>query len=409
MMPWKLSEAQEPKPEAWALSLLADILKVGPPLLSEMIECLNRVDTVREFVELVRMLLPEYEKEIMSAPRNRRVYKFCFFFGKKYYPLPANTECPPTDWVNGMPVELMAMSYTAWHNMDMRPGFLMLLSLVIYPYEGDERDQEDDDVPFNPFDPMAKINAQLALDNYKPRASDIRWLKELVDRLAIDGEWIAPMGFKMVKTAENKIKLTLAIDDANVRDTVRRTIMVAEKAGIKAEFKTTGRTSKEKLSAARVPLLDKLQQMVGVDIVKKIPAAGWTAEELHKMTDGTHYDGVGLFADWVCSETGCVVLDSSYEDCDYEEGDSDPTFKWTKHNVDILTEQWPRVKFIRGKMDYLVEWLEKDKNNHFRELVNWLVGYKLPTGRRAKRTWDPMERHVQLEQVDREEEDDNDS
>ena len=407
MMPQKLTEAQEPKPEGWALSLLADILKVGPPLLTEMIECLNRVDTVREFVELVRMLLPEYEKDIMSAPRNRRVYKFCFFFGKKYYPLPANTDCPPTEWVNGMPVELMAMSYTAWHNMDMRPGFQLLLSLIIYPYEGDERDEEDDDVPFNPFDPMAKISRQLALDKYKPRASDIKWLKDLVDRLAIDGQWIAPMGFKMVKTAENKIKLTLAVDDANVRDTIKRTIMVAEKAGIKAEFKTTGRTAKEKLSAARVPLLDKVKQMVGETIASRIPAAGWTAEELHKMTDGTHYDGVGLFADWVCSETGCVVLDSSYEDCDYEEGDSEPTFKWTKHNVDILTEQWPRVKFIRGKMDYLVEWLEKDPNNHFNELVNWLIGYKLPKTRVAKRIYDPMERHVQLEQVDREDENDD--
>jgi hypothetical protein len=209
-----------------------------------------------------------------------------------------------------------------------------------------------------------------------------------------------------VKTAENKIKLTLAIDDVNVRDTIKRTIVVAEKAGIKAEFKTTGRTAKEKLSAARVPLLDKVQQMVGQAIVARIPAAGWNAEDLHKMTDGTHYDGVGLFADWVCSNTGCVVLDSSYEDCDYTEGDTEPTFRWTKHNVDILTEQWPRVKLIRGKMDYLVEWLEKDPNNHFTELVNNLVGYKRPAVRRAKRIYDPMERHVQLEQSEREEDED---
>jgi len=67
------------------------------------------------------------------------------------------------------------------------------------------------------------------------------------------------------------------------------------------------------------------------------------------MTDGTKYDGAGAFADWACSCTGGIVLDSSYENCDYEEGSGEPTFLWTKHNVDILTEQWSRVQEIAGK------------------------------------------------------------
>jgi len=82
-------EAQSPQPEGWALSLLADMLKAGPPMLSEIIGCLEQIETVKEFRELVRMLLPEYESEIMAAPRNRRVYKFCYYFGQEYYPLPA--------------------------------------------------------------------------------------------------------------------------------------------------------------------------------------------------------------------------------------------------------------------------------------------------------------------------------
>jgi len=35
------------------------------------------------------------------------------------------------------------MSYSAYHELQMRPGYLLLLSLVIYPYEGDERDIEE--------------------------------------------------------------------------------------------------------------------------------------------------------------------------------------------------------------------------------------------------------------------------
>ena len=302
-------EAQSPQPEGWALSLLADVLKAGPPILSEIVGCLEQIETVKEFRALVRMLLPEYESEIMSAPRNRRVYKFCYYFGQEYYPLPANTDCPPADWVSGMPVELMAMSYSAYHELAMRPGYLLLLSLVVYPYEGDERDIEED----------------------------------------IPG------------------------------------------------------------SGARVPLLDLVRRIVGEEIVNRIPRDGWIAEELHRMTDGTKYDGVGAFADWACSDTGCIVLDSSYENCDYEEGSGEPTFLWTKHNVDILTEQWPRVQEIRGKIDHLVEWLEQDQIAHFREFLDFLLkSERVKTKKRRKRRYcDTFEHHCTLDQDTGEEEDDD--
>jgi len=305
-----VDEAQSPQPEGWALSLLADLLKTGPPMLSEIIGCLEQIETVKEFRELVRMLLPEYESEIMSAPRNRRVYKFCYYFGTEYYPLPANTDCPPADWVSVMPVELMAMSYSAYHELQMRPGYLLLLSLVIYPYAGDERDIEEG--------------------------------------------------------------------------------------------------SEVSCNGARVPLLDMVQRIVGEELVSRIPKDGWTAEELHHITDGTKYDGVGAFADWAYSGTGCVVLDSSYENCDYEEGSGEPTFLWTKHNVDILTEQWPKVQEIRGKIDHLVEWLEAEPIGHFSELLDFVLKSKPKSRRKSKRRYyDPFEHHCELDQDTGEEEDDD--
>jgi hypothetical protein len=271
--------------------------------------CLEQIETVKEFRALVIMLLPEYESEIMSAPRNRRVYKFCYYFGQEYYPLPANTDCHPADWVNGMPVELMAMSYSAYHELQMRSGYLLLLSLVVYPYEGDERDIEEE-VPSN---------------------------------------------------------------------------------------------------GAKVPLLDLVQRIVGEDSINRIPKDGWTSEELHRITDGTKYDGVGAFADWACSNTGCVVLDSSYENCDYEEGSGEPTFLWTKRNVDILTSEWPRVQEIRGKIDHIVEWLEADPIERFRELLEFLLKTEpAKTRKRRKRGYyDPFEHHCELDQDNGEEEDDD--
>ena len=156
-------------------------------------------------------------------------------------------------------------------------------------------------------------------------------------------------------------------------------------------------------------MLDLAQRIVGEEIVNRITRDGWTPEELHRMTDGTRFDAVGAFADWVCSSTGCVVLDSSYENCDYEEGSGEPTFLWTKHNVDILTEQWPRVQEIRGKIDQIVEWLEADPIGRFRELLDFLLKTEPVKTRkkRKRRYYEPFEHHCELDQDNGEEEDDD--
>lgn len=394
----ELEEVQSPQPEAWALALLADVLKVGPPLLTEIINCLENIDSVEAFLRLVRMLLPEHEVEIMSGARSRRVYRFCYFFGKKYYPLPANTDCGIGDWVNGMPVVLMAMSYSAYHELEMRPGYLLLLSLVVYPYEGDERDEEDDRVPFDPL--------MLPTEKYRPSASDIDWLKSLIASLAVEGEWIAPIGFTIVKVADNRIELREAKNTPEVKETIRRTLLIAKRIGIVAQCTRAGRTSQEKLNGARVPLLDAVERMVGEEVAGRIPPNGWEPGELHGMTDRTPYDGLGDFADWVCSQTGCVVLDSTYDDCDFAEGYGEPIFKWTKRNVDILTEQWPKVQEIRGKIDHIVEWVESDPN-HFRELLEFLLKSPPKTRKTKRSSYDPTEHWCDLDQDTREEDDDD--
>jgi len=68
------------------------------------------------------------------------VYRFCYLFGQRYFPLPPYTfEAEYGQIVEAMPIELLAMSYSAYHGLDMRPGYLLLLSLVPYPYECDDR------------------------------------------------------------------------------------------------------------------------------------------------------------------------------------------------------------------------------------------------------------------------------
>ena len=398
----KVEEAQSPMPETWPLTLLADKLNAGPPLISEICILLESGDTENAFLDLVRVFLPEHEEEIMLEPRNRRVYRFGYLFGKEYFPLPLNTDCGTSALLNGMPVELLAMSYSAYHELDMRPGYLLLLSLVIYPYEGDERDEEDDSVPFD-----ATVN--LLTGKYKPSVSDIDWLKGLVDNLAVGGVWVAPMGFAMTKVAENRIELREAINTPQVRDTIGRTLLIAKKAGIVADFASTGRTSQEKLNGARVPLLDMVRNMVGPDIASPIPAAGWQPEELHRITDETSYNGMGDFADWVCSATGCFMLDSSFDNVGFIEGMGGPIFKWTMFNVQTLTEQWPKVQQIRGSIDNLVDWLEADRINNFRELLDFILKRNPKNTEETEgRSYDRWDHFCELDQLlDEEDEDDS--
>jgi len=397
----KVEEAQSPMPKTWPLTLLADKLNAGPPLISEIINSLENIDTGKAFLELIKTFLPEHEEEIMMESRNKRVYRFGYLFGKQYYPLPLNTECGTRNLLESMPVQLLGMSYSAYHELEMRPGYLLLLSLVIYPYEGDWRDEDDDEVPFDPA-------ATLPTDNYKPSASDIGWVRNLVESLSVGGVWTAPMGFSMVKVAENRIELREAIDTPEVKETIRRTLLVAKRAGIEVEYSSSGRTSQDKLNGARIPLLEMVRNMVGVEIANPIPAAGWQPGELHRITDETPYSGVGAFADWVCSKTGCFMLDSSFDNVHWIEGMSEPIFKWTRHNVVTLTEQWPKVQQIRRNIDNLVDWLEADQINNFRELLDFVLK------RNPKNTedagvysYDPWEHFCELDQQDEEDDEDD--
>ena len=361
-----VEEVQQPMPEVWPLTALASKLMAGPPLISEVCSLLGNIDSEKAFLELIRVLFPEHEERIMREPRNLRVYKFGYLFAEKYYPLPLNTSCDTRDLIHGMPVELMGMSYSAYHDLDVRRGYLLLLSLVIYPYEGDWRDEEDDMVPFDPVQikPAGK---------FKPSATDINWVRDMVNTLAVNGVWVAPMGFSIVEVSENKILLTRAKDTPEVRETIRRTLICAERAGIDAAFSSSGRTSEEKVNGAKIPILNMVKEIVGGEISKSIFQAGWVPGELHRITDDTRYSGVADFADWVCSSTGCVLLDSSYDKVEYIEGWSEPVFQWTRRNVLTLTEQWPKVQQIRGNIDKLVEWLEADLINNFRELLEFIL------------------------------------
>lgn len=115
----------------------------------------------------------------------------------------------------------------------------------------------------------------------------------------------------------------------------------------------------------RVPIITHVSDLLGRDIAGLIPDDGWTPQQLHELTDETKFDGVGIFADWVHSQTDCWVLDANYYDYEGE--------PWYPNTVTSLTEQWPRVCEIENKKARVIEYIEENPKKRFLELLNILL------------------------------------
>lgn len=113
---------------------------------------------------------------------------------------------------------------------------------------------------------------------------------------------------------------------------------------------------------ARVPLLEKVVDLVGKGLMELIPIEGWSNEDLHRALDSTEYEGCAVFADWVHQGTGCMQLDANYSEYGPEE--------WDSATVTALTEEWPRVIDLQDKMFNMQVWLEEDLARNFEKLVS---------------------------------------
>ncbi|MDP2659593.1 MAG: hypothetical protein Q8R28_02535 [Dehalococcoidia bacterium] len=340
MRGYKLEAADNAPPEPWTLDKVAAKLRIGPPLLSALMDCCTNFKSIEQFLELVRKFLPEQEHDILSQPRGEKVKRFCNLFGKKYFPLNgggAGLDMVELAW--NLPITLAGMSFDAYHQLELRPGYLLLLSLVVYPYAGSEMDQNR--VEELEYD---------ALHDFVPDKS----------------------GFGAM----------LPVAVKNKKELERRKKRLAE------EMEKNG---------PRVPLLDKVQRMIGAVTAGRIPLAGWGPEWLHQATDGTRFDGVGRFADWACSNTGCTLLDYSSADCQYQEGSGEPVFLWSRGNVEQMAYEWPRVKETRQKIDRIVFWVEADPQRRFTELVDFLCSQTQPKPG-TRREYDDFDHFCPLEQ-----------
>jgi len=124
----------------------------------------------------------------------------------------------------------------------------------------------------------------------------------------------------------------------------------------------------EGIPGPRIPILEAVGGIVGEGLVRLIPARGWPAEDLHTMTDSTEFDGLGLFADWVNGNTGCIHLDTMGESIEMEGLPG-----WDPETVDEMTADWRQATEILDKIHRVALLLEQEPERTFRKLVALLT------------------------------------
>ena len=124
----------------------------------------------------------------------------------------------------------------------------------------------------------------------------------------------------------------------------------------------------EEMQGGRVPILEAVGQLVSAGLVNLIPKNGWSAEDLHRMTADTEFEGLGDFADWVQGSTGLYHLDAQGESLEMGE-----QIDWSPEAVDDLTNDWHMTSEILDRIHRLALLLEQDSERTFRNLLALLL------------------------------------
>ena len=115
--------------------------------------------------------------------------------------------------------------------------------------------------------------------------------------------------------------------------------------------------------AGRGALLDHLARTIPSGLLAPLAAGGRTANSLRSRLGGTRFAPAADFARWIVGDTGLICLD--YND----DGGGGGEAPWSRHNVALLTAQWPHARALLARVNALVTWLETAAPARFAALL----------------------------------------
>lgn len=125
------------------LKLAIRLRSLAPPKLSVIILQINEADNIREFIRIIRELLPERESEIMSPTSfTQQIALFCTYFEDRYFPLQEvfkdyeyNEIESYGDLVQGIPIiEDRGFNYEEYHEI-AEEGYRDSIKLIAFLIE----------------------------------------------------------------------------------------------------------------------------------------------------------------------------------------------------------------------------------------------------------------------------------
>ena len=117
-----------------------------------------------------------------------------------------------------------------------------------------------------------------------------------------------------------------------------------------------------------VSLAEACGEHVPESLLRRVPETRLSPEEAHHLLDGTLYEGLTLWADRICCDSGNFFLDT-----DYEYLYSSMGVDWEKETVEALTRDWLQAAELENRLDSFVTWLEEDMPGHFEELLTFIL------------------------------------
>ena len=126
---------------------------------------------------------------------------------------------------------------------------------------------------------------------------------------------------------------------------------------------------------ARLTLLQSCLDEIPRELLERIPAEGYSPEDLHLLLDDSEYSAVALLADVVWHQTGSTFIDADSEDY--------LVIDWSMENVQVLAEEWRQSERIFQAANELEERLDVAAESRYRQLLDFI------DQRKTEITWSP--------------------
>jgi hypothetical protein len=135
-----------PKRVSPLLALANKLLALRIPSLSSLVAQISDAENYAQFVQMVKMYLPEREQDILYEPTPQsQMMRFASYFEDRYFPLEEPFRCGDIgsyeDITYRIPLIVLGFSYDDYHEIpEWRAGALLMTYLVESPWEGDDVD-----------------------------------------------------------------------------------------------------------------------------------------------------------------------------------------------------------------------------------------------------------------------------